>query len=522
MSNDEFRAAERVARRFLGEECRLRIRPLGAGLINETFLVEREAADGGAAEPDGRPRRAVLQRLNPAVFPNPAAIDTNLVRLHAALARRRPAPVRLPEPLADAAGRTLIEDPALGAWRLLEYIEGSRVLPGIERLQQAREIGRVLGAFHAFAAGLDPATFEQAVPGFHDTGACHRGLEAALASPARTPDAEIREALAQIERRRALIDVLASARDDGRLPLRVTHGDPKLDNVLFAEGGDRALCLIDLDTVQPGLVHHDIADALRSCCRRADGAGGPTAVRFDLARCRALLGGYAGATPWLLGDAEIGLLYPAIRLLPLELAMRFLADHLSGDRYFRVTAPNQNLAKAQAQLALLADIESNQDAIERIIAACFSAVRGRDGPPAQAGQRQGRRRRRLEHRRAGLVHTAALPNPAAPLAHLHELLVSLGHPRAAEVGMLRARFDSAPEAAWRELNSNRWWAGAGSLAAETMGRNPGLDPVEWQAAVRAFRESLSEIGEALRARGDANPGVESWLLAFAHWNASQV
>jgi hypothetical protein len=160
MSRDELGAAERIARRFLGEECRLRIRPLGAGLINQTFLVEREAAHGDAAEPGGRPRRAVLQRLNPAVFPNPAALDANLARLHAALAQRRPAPFRLPAPLGDGAGRTLIEEPASGAWRLLEYIEGSRTLGRLERPQQAREIGRVLGAFHAFAAELDPADFE--------------------------------------------------------------------------------------------------------------------------------------------------------------------------------------------------------------------------------------------------------------------------------------------------------------------------------------------------------------------------
>jgi Ser/Thr protein kinase RdoA (MazF antagonist) len=152
--------------------------------------------------------------------------------------------------------------------------------------------------------------------------------------------------------------------------LRVTHGDPKLDNLLFAADADRALCLIDLDTVQPGLVHHDIGDCLRSCCnRRGESADG--AVRFDLDTCGAILGGYADAAAGLLSADEIPLLYAAIRLLPLELGIRFLTDHLQGDRWFRVREHGQNLAKARVQLALVADIEARQAAIEDLVRRAF-------------------------------------------------------------------------------------------------------------------------------------------------------
>jgi Ser/Thr protein kinase RdoA (MazF antagonist) len=158
------------------------------------------------------------------------------------------------------------------------------------------------------------------------------------------------------------------ARGDTRV--RVIHGDPKVDNLLFDAAGERALCLIDLDTVQPGLLHHDIGDCLRSCCNRG-GEAGATTARFDLALCEALLAGYAAATAGLLGAAEIDLIAPAIRLIPLELGIRFLTDHLQGDRYFRVRHRGENLTKAHRQLALVADIERQAAAIEAAVQHAF-------------------------------------------------------------------------------------------------------------------------------------------------------
>ncbi|NEX16618.1 MAG: hypothetical protein C1943_08320 [Halochromatium sp.] len=98
----------------------------------------------------------------------------------------------------------------------------------------------------------------------------------------------------------------------------------------------------------------------------------------------------------------------------------------------------------------------------------------------------------------------------------------MDHPRAAEVDHLLTLLRQSPALALRQLDSNAWWAGAGSLAAETMADNPGLPESEWALEVRAFRTLLIEIGEALQAKGAANPGIGSWLLAFNNWNASEV
>jgi len=117
--------------------------------------------------------------------------------------------------------------------------------------------------------------------------------------------------------------------------------------------------------------------------------------------------------------------------------------------------------------------------------------------------------------------------PPAPellkaLARLDELLQAIGHPRAAEVAAASALAEVDPPAFWRALDTNAWWAGAGSLAAETLAENPGLSAADWALAVREFRELLAEIGEALMDRGTANPGISSWVLAFRNWNASGV
>jgi hypothetical protein len=108
---------------------------------------------------------------------------------------------------------------------------------------------------------------------------------------------------------------------------------------------------------------------------------------------------------------------------------------------------------------------------------------------------------------------------ADSLVQLEALLQRIGNPRATEVAALRERFASDPAQAWREIDSNTWWAGAGSLAADTMADNPGLPAHAWEDEVRGFRALLIDIAEVLRSRGLANPGLSSWLLAFRNWNA---
>jgi len=354
-----------VAAGFVGDTSAVSVEALGAGLINATYRVDA---------PQGS---YVLQRINNAVFPEPERIMHNLSRL-AALAGAHPElGVRLPRLIPAADGAPFVRDGDGRIWRMTEYVAPSRVLGAVRTAGQAAEVGRVLGSFHRLTAELEPGALDITLPGFHHTPGYLAALDGALEETARGARQEpaIAGALAFIDDRRALAGALETALAQGLTRPRVVHGDPKIDNLLFATEADRALCLIDLDTVQPGLIHHDIGDCLRSCCNRVgESAGGDTPVRFDLDICAGILGGYAGQMRALLGSAEVELIETAVRLIPFELALRFLTDHLQGDRYFRVRRRGENLHKARVQLALVADIERQAGAISDAVARSFDAA----------------------------------------------------------------------------------------------------------------------------------------------------
>lgn len=334
------------------------VEPLGCGLINDTFLVSTAIS------------RFVLQRLNRRVFPDPDAVMANL-RVLARHVRGLPTAaddrLRLPDILPTRAGDDGYRDGEGGFWRALSYIDQTRTLCALADAGQAAQVGRALGQFHVLAGGIEPRLLRDTLPGFHIAPGYLARLDALAARPRCLPDPpELRAALDFVAARRDFVPVLERAKHQGRLRLRVIHGDPKLDNVLFEAQGGRAVGLIDLDTVKPGLIHYDIGDCLRSCCNRGGENSGGTG--FDLEFCRAILGGYlAEARDFLTGDDRAHL-YDAIRLLPLELGVRFLADHLAGDVYFKVEAPGQNLNRALGQFRLAESVERQEDRLRALIA----------------------------------------------------------------------------------------------------------------------------------------------------------
>ena len=234
---------------------------------------------------------------------------------------------------------------------------------------------QVLGRFHRLAAELPRDRLQISLPGFHHTPSYltrHLRVRESTTAANGADGAVLADCFTRIDARLSLAHVLEDARSAGRIAERVIHGDPKLDNILFDATGRRALALIDLDTVQPGLIQQDLGDCLRSCCNRSGEYPQKQGLpNFDLGLCAAILDAYGEETRGLLGPGDIEVLYDSIRLLPFELALRFLTDHLEGDRYFRVAYRGQNLEKARTQLDLVADIESKEPAIRGIIADAF-------------------------------------------------------------------------------------------------------------------------------------------------------
>lgn len=378
---------QHIVNGFLVGAAAARIEPLGAGLINATYRV------------DSRRGSFVLQRINSRVFPAPERIMANLSRLQALAVAHPELGVRLPGLVMATDGRPFVRDSDNHCWRMMEYIHPSRTLHQLQNQRQAAEIGRVLGRFHRLGAELNLDELYTTLPGFHHTPTYLAALETALVEGPQVSSAYssaavnvadswprlIDETLAFIADRRPLVDVLEEALGQGQTRMRVIHGDPKIDNLLFARDSDRALCLIDLDTVQPGLIQHDIGDCLRSCCNRVgEAAGGRTQVRFDLALGEAILAAYAEQMRHLLNATEVASICSAVQVIPFELGLRFLTDHLQGDRYFRVAMHGDNLRKAVGQFALVADIERKAEAIQAIVRRNFGAS---EAPDQQSGQK---------------------------------------------------------------------------------------------------------------------------------------
>ena len=347
------------------------VEPLGQGNVNDTYLVSLRG--------EGQPR-FVLQRLNTRVFRRPELVMGNISAVARHVQRRlgqepsqpgRP-PWQVPQVVPARGGTTpwLVRGEAF--WRTLSFIEDSRSHETITDLEHAREIGYGLGRFHSLISDLPATELEDTLEGFHITPAYLADYQRVLAenTAASTAErsAEAEHCIAFVQQRQGLAPVLEEARAAGRLQLRPIHGDPKINNLLMASGSGQAIAMVDLDTVKPGLVHYDIGDCLRSACNRlGEETSDWQAVQFDLELAEALLEGYLGQARAFLTPDDFAHIADAIRLIPFELGLRFLTDHLAGDVYFKVSHPGHNLERALVQFQLTRSIEAQLPAIQAIV-----------------------------------------------------------------------------------------------------------------------------------------------------------
>ncbi len=355
-----------AAQQFTPQGRVLEVREYGQGNVNDTFLVTLAGA---------HTKNFILQRLNTRVFPHPELIMQNLrvftAHLHGRLPREPLPPGRrweVPAVLLTLDGADHWLDPGGSFWRALSFIDHAQSYDTIQDLEHAREVGYALGLFHHLLSDLSPERLADTLPGFHIITSYLRHYDGVNAqNPGkRSPEADLCHRF--IKERRGGAGVLEEAKAQGKLPLRAIHGDPKVNNVLLDQATGRAVGLVDLDTVKPGLVHYDLGDCLRS-------GGNPLGeetddwqkVRFALDICRALLQGYLSRARDFFTAADYDYLYEAIRLLTWELGLRFFTDYLAGNVYFKAKGPEHNLARALVQFQLAASIESQEGAIRGII-----------------------------------------------------------------------------------------------------------------------------------------------------------
>jgi Ser/Thr protein kinase RdoA (MazF antagonist) len=363
-----------AAEHFIGhDEIIAGIGEYGHGIIHETYLVKL----GNGAD------CFILQRINTQVFANPAAVMHNLRLVCEHIQKRMQvsgsaiaADWQILQSIPARDGRDFFIDADGAFWRALTFIRDAIPLEQISCLHDAREVGRALGIFHRLASDLHPELLLDTLPGFHDI---EHHLQQYDAVMIRSNEAGAAGRFCQqfVAARRSWAPVLENGRRENLLRLRVIHGDPKINNILVSPSTGKAVSIIDLDTVMPGLVQYDIGDCLRSCCNTAgEEVADFSAVRFDLARCGAVLSGYTGAARGGLPGADFDFLFDAIRLIPFELGLRFYTDFLAGNAYFKVSRQDQNLARAMVQFKLVESIEQQEDAIRAVIEGCRAELTG--------------------------------------------------------------------------------------------------------------------------------------------------
>lgn len=342
-----------IAGHFAGGQSLGNIRPLGNGLINDTFLVNTGNS------------QFVLQGINSRVFPQPEQVIANLQQLNRHIAQQDPANVqlRIPALLPANDGEAFYRDDNGQTWRALELISPAESREQLGNQAEASQVGFALAHFHRLCGTLAPESLHDTLPGFHIAPAYYQNYLAILDRPLPVAiDAEFRQCQQFIERFQDQIAVLEQAKQRGELPERVIHGDPKLNNFLFEPGSDRIVSLIDLDTVKPGLVHYDIGDCLRSCCHIRP------SNQFDIARCKTILTSYLAEAGPFFEQADYNYLYAAILLIPFELGLRFFSDYLQGNHYFKVKQPRENLQRAIEQFALCESIARQETELMHAIA----------------------------------------------------------------------------------------------------------------------------------------------------------
>jgi hypothetical protein len=351
------RDATAALARFAVDGSLLRLEAHTSGLINHSWVAT-------LGTPSER-RRFVLQQINRHVFHHPDEVMENMVRVTRHVAARLAR-----EGAADAGRRVLSFVPTREGvshhvdaegetWRLVPWVEGTRATERASTEAEARETARAFGRFLAHLQDLPPPPLHETILAFHDTPGRLVALERAIAADRVTRASGCRPEIEGLLDRRALASALAEPAAQGTIPVRPTHNDAKIANVLFDAATGEGLCVVDLDTVMPGLAPYDFGDLARSTVSDSDeDERDLSRVRVRVPVFEALAAGFVEGAGHALSPAERALLVTGAEVIVYEQAVRFLADHLDGDRYYRTLRDGHNLDRARTQLRLLESLEA--------------------------------------------------------------------------------------------------------------------------------------------------------------------
>ena len=259
-------------------------------------------------------------------------------------------------------------DPEGGAWRVYPFIEDTKCLQSAETPELFAASALAFGRFQQMLKDYPADTLYETIPRFHDTEDRLAKLKAAVAADAMGRVKDVQAELDFVTAREADCSVALQALRDGKLPLRVTHNDTKLNNVLMDRKSGEGVCVIDLDTVMPGLSINDFGDSIRFGANHcAEDEKDLSKVNFDLSLFEVYTQGFLEGANGALTQAELDYLPWGAKLMTLECGIRFLTDYLEGDHYFRTHREGQNLDRCRTQFKLVADMEDQWEAMKAVV-----------------------------------------------------------------------------------------------------------------------------------------------------------
>lgn len=345
-----------IAGHFPIEGKTVKVSQIKSGHINQTFLI---TTDTGS--------RYILQWINQYVFPNVDALMNNMAAISAFLRQREDGKMAMISYIDTKDGRTYYDDGQGGAWRIYRFVDNSICLQRAETAEDFYQSAKGFGGFQYALRDFPAEQLEETIIDFHNTVDRYQKFRDAIEADAcgrlKEVEAEVDFALAREERACRL----HHKRERGELPVRATHNDTKINNVLLDKDSRETVCVIDLDTVMPGLAGYDFGDAIRfGASTAAEDETDLDKVSLNLEYFRAFTRGFLEACPSLT-EAEVKALAQGAYTMTIECGIRFLTDYLMGDKYFAIDREKHNLDRCRTQFKLVRDMEQKWEQMEAIV-----------------------------------------------------------------------------------------------------------------------------------------------------------
>lgn len=336
-----------------------------SGHINGTYVLEYEKADGKRV-------RYILQRINTSVFTRPAELMENIDKVTKYIrdiaVREGKDPARSTLSIVETVnGKLYAVDEDGDFWRAYDFIEGCVAYEKVEKPQDFYKAGEALGVFQKMLADYPSEQLVETILNFHNTPSRYEDFRKAVYTNASGRAGSVKEEIAFFDARKDFYGIVTDGIGEGRIPLRVTHNDTKLSNVLIDSETEEVVCLIDMDTVMPGSALYDFGDSIRyGASTAAEDEPDIDKVHFSIDLYREYTNGYLSEMKDKLTSDEISLLPESAILMTLECGMRFLGDYIDGDIYFSIHRPDHNLDRARNHIKLAYEMEQNIEKMREI------------------------------------------------------------------------------------------------------------------------------------------------------------